>query len=283
MLRPKKSKTPSQPVNVNFEQRELWHRHFDALSSDDREIIEHETRKATAACGSRLAVAKHLSNVRSVLCRDLSNPKQKHQWTLYLKVNLPGLASSRTQAFRDIKAWQAAEERFPPCLLEEFLSSGYALAVRPTVDEPIGKYTKPLQQILAKLGPGELNAKECEAVLLESAAIIKAEAKRNRPGKATLSVEERRERILADIHNSVIARIVDLSSAVEPGDSYTSTRVRDDLELIVSRLMTAIGVDALEAEPRSLPEGFEPLSLSSLEVAASEETSDEAAFVVTAA
>jgi hypothetical protein len=263
-------------------QQEQWLRHFDALSNDDREIIEQETREAKAACGSRLAVAKHLANVRDILCRDLANAKQKRLWTLYLKARLPGLAVSRSQAFRDIKAWETAKENFPAALLDAFLSSGYALSVRPTVEEPLGKNTKPIQRILAKLKSEELNEKQCQIVLADAAAKIKAEAKKNRVHTSALSAQEKRDRILADIHNLVIKRIEELSKAIEDGESYTSMHVRDDLELIVNRLMTGTQTDALELEPKSLPEGFMRLSLPGSAVDSSDETNSETALAATA-
>src|ERR1035437_9221500 len=83
---------------------------------------------------------------------------------------------------------------------------------------------------------------------------------------------------LADIHNSVIRRIAWLSDAIEPGDSYASMHLRDDLELIVNRIMTAAGIDVLELEPRSLPEGFERLSLSDSAPDSSDDATSEAAL-----
>jgi hypothetical protein len=296
----------SKSLSNSEVQQEQWLRHFDALSTDDREIIEQETREAKAACGSRLAVAKHLANVHDVLCHDLANAKQKRPWTLFLMACLPGLAVSRSQAFRDIKAWKKAKKEFPAPFLDAFLSSGYALSVRPTADEPLGKYTKPCERVLAELNSEGLNEKQCETVLAEVAATIKAEAKRNRVGNnKALTAEQKRNRLLADLHNSTIDSFEHLAKAIERGDSYESKEVCDDLQEFVCRLMTAMGVEGLELRQMSLPDGFRRLSLpcsaadsseesaidsleestveSSEETSDSEETNDEVAMATTAA
>jgi hypothetical protein len=48
-------------------------------------------------------------------------------------------------------------------------------------------------------------------------------------------------------------------------------------------MMTAADIKVLEPEPRSLPEGFESLSLPGVAVNSSEETSNETALVAAAA
>jgi hypothetical protein len=101
------------------------------------------------------------------------------------------------------------------------------------------------------------------------------------PGAGTLTTYN--ERIFADIHNSVIRRIEELSKAIERGESYTSMHVCDDMELIVSRLMTDTQIDSLELEPRSLPEGFERLSLRGSVPDSSENATNQAALAATAA
>lgn len=283
MMRPKKLKSTSVLPTTDTQQQEMWHRLFDCLKPQDQETILSETSAARAAGGSRLAVALHLRIVRRVLCDDATNAKQKKLWSAYLAANLPGFSISRAQVFRDISAAEAANETFPPAFLAEFISGGYALNVRPSIEEPLGKFTKPCKQILAKLKSEELNEKQCQTVLAEAAAKIKAEAKKNRVHTSLPSAQEKRDRILADIHNLVIKRIAWLPDAIEPGDSYTSMNLRDDLELIVNRIMTAAGIDVLEVEPRSLPEGFERLSLSDSAPNSSDDATSEAALAATAA
>jgi hypothetical protein len=202
-----------------------------------------------------------LSKVHDVLCRDLKGPKQKHRWSLYLKVTLPGVALSRAQVFKDITAWRKAEESFPTPLLDEFLSDGYAFNVRPSVEEPLGKFTEPCQHLLAKLGLEELDERQCRYILGEAATTIKQTAKKSCPRNTPRSADEKRERILAQIHESFLRGMEELTKAVESGESYSAMRVRDDLEFIFGRLMTATQVDALELEPRVLPDGFKRLSV----------------------
>ncbi len=255
----KKRKSASPTTTSNSQQQELWHRHFGNLDPQVKQTIECETRAARAAGGSRLAVAMSLLTVRRILCGDATNPKQKQLWSAYLAVNLPGFYISRSQVFTDIKAAKVARETFPAAFLDEFLASGYALNVRPTVEEPIGKYTKPCQQILAKLKHEELSGKECQTVLAEAAAFIKADAKRSRLARPTLSIQEKRQAIYAEIHNAVISGIEQLSNATEPGYSYSADDVRCDLELILGRIMTAVPLDALDVETRNLPDGLNRL------------------------
>lgn len=279
----KKHKPSHSPkAKTSDEQQEQWLRHLATLNRSDQEIIKRETDAAKAVCGSRLSVAKHLSQVRDILCLDLANAKQKHNWTLYLRVALPGLAVSRSQMFRDILAWRKAEKTFPQLLLEEFLANGYALTVRPTIEQPLGKMTEPIQHILTKRKPEALNGKECETVLVEAAAIIKAGAKKSRHHKSA-SVKEKRDQIYADVHISVVSRIEQLSSTMEPGYSYTLSDIRSDLELIFSRIMTAVGVDDVELEPGRLPEGFKRLSLPSSAVDSSNDATGQVASAATAA
>jgi hypothetical protein len=277
----RKSATPTPPSNS--QQQELWYRCRDGLSPEVRETVENETRAARAAGGSRLAAALHLLVVHDALCGDATNPKQKKLWSAYLAVNLPGFYISRSQVFIDIKAAKVARE-FPAAFLNEFLTSGYAINVRPTTREPLGKFTEPCKQILAKLKPEELSGKECQTVLAEAAAIVKAEAKKNRASKTVLTAEEKRERLVAELHNTTIGYFEDLATeANESGDSYVAMHVRDDLEEFVCRLMTAMDVDALELRQMSLPEGFHRLKLSSSAVDSSDDETSESALAATAA
>jgi hypothetical protein len=255
-----KSSPPSTAKTID-QQQEQWQRHFDALNPDDQEVVQRGTNAAKAVCGSRLAVAKHLSQVRDVLCRNLTNPKQKRKWTLYLQVVLPGLATSRSQVFRDIQAWCQAESMFPALMLDEFLSSGYALSVRPTVEQPLGKMTEPCQHLLSKLHLEELSALQLGTVLSEAANIIKEGAKKSRAPRTRLTVEKNRQRILTTIHEALISGLEDLSKATEPWDEYNAMCLRDDLELIVCRWMTATGIEALDLEQQPLPEGYKSLKL----------------------
>lgn len=257
----KKRKSVSPTPTPITEPTLVWHRHYQALAPDKQETIQRETAAARAAGGSRLAVAMHLMVVRRILRGDATNPKQKKLWSAYLAANLPGFCISRAQVFRDISAAEAAEETFPAVFLAEFISGGYALSVRPSVEEPIGKFTAPCKQILVKLDPEHLSSEECAAVLTEASAIIRAEAKKNRTGKTALTAEDKRESILTSLHNTAVSFFSDLAQAIEPGDSYNAMHVRDDLEEIVCRLMTALGVDALELRQVSLPDGFDRLSL----------------------
>jgi hypothetical protein len=251
---------------------ELWRRHFDCLNSKDKEVILSETRAARAAGGSRLAIAMHLLVVRDMLVGDATNPTQKKLWSAYLAVFLPGLCISRSQLFIDIAAAQSAKQMFSPVFLQTFIEGGYALRVRPTAEEPLGKYTNPCTRILKKLESAELDERQCATVLADASAIIKAEARKNRVAKPALTAEEKRNRILADLHNTTIKYFEDLSKAIEPGDSYESKDVYGDLQDFVSRLMTAMGVDALEPFPRRLPDGFTPLSIPGLVLESSEES-----------
>ncbi len=284
------------PTSSPEQKVELWRHHFDCLNSQDKEVILSETRAAQAAGGSRLSIAMHLLVVRDMLIGDATNPTQKKLWSAYLATFLPGLCISRSQLFIDMAAAKAAKETFTPTFLQAFVSGGYALRVRPTVEEPLGKFTKPTRHILLNMKGGDLGEKECLEVLSEASAIIKAEAKKNRDTKPTLTAEEKRNRILADLHNNTIGYFEDLAKAIEAGDSYDSKDVYGDLQDFVSRLMTAMGVDALEPFPRSLPAAFNRLSLpgsavdsseesavnSSEETTDSEATSDEAAMAATA-
>jgi hypothetical protein len=182
-------------------------------------------------------------------------------------VSLPGCESARffhqpgssLQGHQCCGGAAAAENIFSTTFLSVFISSGYALNVRPTVEEPLGKFTEPSKHGLSHLRGDELGEAECLELLADVAPKIKAKAKKNRPAKSVASAQEKRERILADIHNHVIKRIAWLPDAIEPGDSYTSMHLRDDLELIVNRIMTAAGIDVLELEPRPLPDGYESL------------------------
>jgi hypothetical protein len=204
-------------------------------------------------------------------------------WSVYLAANLPGFSISRAQIFRDIDAAEQAERLFPQVsFLKVFVDSGYALNVRPTVDLPLGKFTKPCEHILGQLSSQELGDKECLSVLADAAADIKAQAKQNRIIKPTLTVQQRRNHIYADIHDAVVSGMQKLSRTVERGYSYTLTDFRDDLETIVGRLMTAVGLDVLDVETKSLPDGFNPLSLpgSAVDYSESGETT-EAAFAAT--
>lgn len=253
------------------------------LNPSDQEVIQRETDAAKAVSGSRLSVAKHLSQVREVLCRDWANPKQKHNWTLYLRVALPGLAVSRSQMFRDILSWRKAEETFPQLLLDEFLANGYALTVRPTIEQPLGTMTEECQHLLSKLHGEELNAVQYRGILSEAADRVKTKAKENRAPRVRKSADEKRSRILKDIHEAVISGLEDLVRAIEPGESYPARRVRDDLEEIVCRLMTATDVDDLELRQMSLPEGFEWLSLPDSAPDSSNDATSNAALAATAA
>lgn len=265
MSRYKKSKSspPHTPSEIE-QQQEQWRRRFDSFSPEKQHLIVSETIAAQEACGSRLAVARHLSLIHDALCLDLKTSKQKREWTLFLKAVLPGLALSRSQVFKDIKAWRVAQETFPAQLLDEFFANGYALSVRPTVEQPLGKMTEPCKHVLEQLGDDELSLVQYRMVLSEAANIVKDNAKKNRAPRTPESAEEKRDRLLADFHNLAVGHLEDLAKAIEPGESYTSMRVRDDLEIIVRRLMVATGVEALELEPRSLPEGYRSLNLPAL-------------------
>lgn len=259
--RNKSASSPPPKPTTSDQQQEQWERHFATLAPEDQECIERETREAKAVSGSRLGAAKHLSKVHDVLCRDLKNPKQKRQWTLYLRVTLPGVAVSRSQMFRDIQAWRVAQDTFRPEFLNEFLSSGYAFNVRPTVEQPLGKMTEPCQQILAKLKPEELNGVQFRTVLAEAANIVKENAKKNRAPRTPLSADEKRSQILKGIHETVLSGLEDLARAIEPGQKYPTSNVRDELEEIVGRLLTATGIETLELERRVLEDGYRSLSL----------------------
>jgi hypothetical protein len=261
MSRQKRKSSPPPTPTTSEQQQEQWERDFAALNPDDQEVVRRGTDAAKAVCGSRLAVAKNLSQVRDVLCRDLTNPKQKRKWTLYLQVMLPGLATSRSQTFRDIQAWRVAQDTFRPEFLNEFLSSGYAFSLRPTIEQPLGKMTEPCQHRLEELGTTPLNSLQLRTVLMDAADAVKRKAKENRAPRPSLTAEQKRNRILKDTHEAVINGLEDLSKAIEQREEYSAMRLRDDLELIVNRLMTATGIPALESEPRELPEGFKSLSL----------------------
>jgi hypothetical protein len=198
-------------------------------------------------------------------------------------LRLPGLAVSRSQAFRDIKAWETAKEKFPVALLDAFLSGGYALSVRPTVEEPLGRYTKPCKQVLAKLKSEQPNEKQCATVLDEATAIIKAKAKKNRAAETPLTADEKHDRLLKDFHNLAVSYFEDLAKAVLPGESYSARDVRDDLEAFLCHFLTAAGLDVLEFEPRSLPEGYKSLSLPGSVPDSSDTATRQAALAATAA
>jgi hypothetical protein len=280
----KKRKSASPIPTSNSHQQELWCRHRDCLSPEVRETVERETNLARAAGGSRLSVALHLLIVRRILCGDATNSKQKKLWSAYLAANLPGFSISRAQVFKDISAAAAAQEVFPTTFLNAFVNSGYALNVRPTVVQPLGKFTEPSKHRLSKLPSDELGEQECLELLALAAEAIKAEAKRNRNDKPTVTLQVKRDGIYADIHNSVIRGMEKLSRAIEPGYSYTATDFRDDLETIVGRLMTAAGFDALDAETKNLPEGFNRLNVPGSAVESSDtDDTNEAALAATAA
>lgn len=279
----KKQKSASPTPTSNSQQQELWCRHRDGLSTEEKEIVERETNLARAAGGSRLAAALHLLVVRRILVGAATNPKQKKQWSAYLAANLPGFSISRAQVFKDISAAAVAQELFPTTFLNAFVTGGYALNVRPTVEQPLGKFTEPSKHRLSHLISDELGERECLEVLADVADAIKADAKKKRDEKPTLTLQQRRDGIYADIHNAVVSGIEKLSSAMERGYSYTLTDVRDDLELIVNRIMTAVGIDALELEPRPLPEGFDRLRLSDSASDSSGDATREAAMAATAA
>jgi len=278
----KKRKSASPTPTSNSHQQELWCRHRDCLSPEERETVERETNAARAAGGSRLAVALHLLVVRRILCGDATNSKQKKLWSAYLAANLPGFSISRAQVFKDISAAAGAEEIFPTTFLNVFVSSGYALNVRPTVEQPLGKFTEPSKHRLSHLTGDELGEPECLEVLANVADAIKAEAKRNRDNKPVVSLQQQRDGIYADIHNSIVSGMEKLSRAIEPGFSYTTTDFRDDLETIVGRLMTAVGFDVLDVETKNLPEGFKRLSAPGSALDSSDETIGETASAATA-
>lgn len=258
----KRKPSPVPTRTTSEQQQEEWERLFATFTPAEKETVERGTKAAKAAAGSRLAVAMNLLQVRDVVCRDLTNPKQKRKWTLCLRVTLPGLATSRSQTFRDMLVVSKAKERFPASLLDEFIASGYALNVRPTAEEPLGRMTKPLLHVLEQIGDDvELNSAQCRTVLAEAANIVKKNAKESRAPRTPRSAEEKRERILHSIHEVVISSLEDLAKAIEPGDEYPARNLRDDLELIVGRLLTATGIEALDLELRSLPEGYECLNL----------------------
>jgi hypothetical protein len=252
----------SQPPTLTTEQAlEQWLRHFDTLSADQRAIVEQQTLAAREASGSRLAVAKHLSSVRSVVCANLTNPKQKRMWTLFLRAKLPGLAFSRSQVFKDMQGWEAAQKMFPAAFLDSFLKTGYALAVRPSVDAPLGKYTEPCQHVLSQLGTEDLSESQMEQVLAEVVQMLKDDAKKSRVPQAKKTAEEKRVKALSDVHEYIIAQLLNLAEAVEPNEKYTTMHLRDDLELIMGRVMTATNMEVLDAEPKSLPKGFSKLAV----------------------
>lgn len=199
--------------------------------------------------------------VRRILVGDATNPKQMKLWSAYLAANLPGFCISRAQVFKDISAAAAAEELFPATFLSVFIESGYALNVRPTAEAPLGKFTEPSKHRLSHLTGDALGEKECLEVLADVADAIKAEAKKNRPIKPTLTVQQQRGVIYANIHNAIVSGVVQLSGTTEPSYAYTLTDVRDDLELILGRIMTAARLDVLDVETKNLPEGFNRLSL----------------------
>ena len=279
----KKKKSASPTATSNSQQQELWCRHRDFLSPEEKETVERETRAARAAGGSRLAAAMHLLVVRRILVGDATNPKQMKLWSAYLAANLPGFSISRAQVFKDISAAAAAEKLFPATFLGVFIDHGYALNVRPTAEAPLGKFTEPSKHCLSHLTGVELGERECLEVLADVAATIKAEAKSNRNNKPSLTLQQQRDAIYADIHNDVVSGIEKLSHAIEPGFSYTMTDFRDDLETIVGRLMTAAGFDVLDVETKNLPEGCNRLSFSGSAVDSSDDKTSEAALAATAA
>jgi hypothetical protein len=257
----KKQKSASPTPTSNTELLNDWHKHRDGLTTEEKALIDRETAAARAAGGSRLAAARHLLVVRRFLVGDATNPKQMKLWSAYLAANLPGFSISRAQVFKDISAAKAAEELFPATFLNVFIDSGYALNVRPTAEAPLGKFTEPSKHRLSHLMGDELGEQECLEVLADVADAIKAEAKRNRPTPTPQSADEKRSRILKAIHEAVIDGIEDLAKAIEPGEEYSAMRLRDDLETIVCRVLKATGIDALELEPKALPEDFKSLSL----------------------
>lgn len=263
----------------------VWHRHHEALTREEKETIERETAAARAAGGSRLAVAMHLMVVRRILRGDATNPTQKKLWSAYLAANLPGFSISRAQVFRDIDAAEAAEELFPQVgFLKVFVDSGYALNVRPTVQQPLGKFTEPCKHRLSHLTGDELGEPGYLEVLADAADAIKAEAKRNRIAKPEVTLQVKRDGIYADIHNAVVSGMEKLSRAIEPGFSYTMRDFRDDLETIVGRLMTAAGFDVLDVETKNLPEGFNRLNVPGSAVDSSDTNhTSETALAATAA
>lgn len=218
----KKRKSASPTPTSNTEPMLVWHRHYEALAAEKQETIKRETAAARAASASRLAVALHLMVVRRILVGDATNPKQMKLWSAYLAANLPGFSISRAQVFKDISAAAAAEELFPATFLSAFIDGGYALSVRPTAEAPLGKFTEPSKHRLSHLTGDELGERECLEVLADVAAAIKAEAKKNRI-KPTLTIQQQRDGIYADIHNDVISGMEKLSRAIEPGFSYTMT------------------------------------------------------------
>ena len=245
------------------QQREHYFHHLDTLDPAERQTIEHETAAAREACGSRLAVAKHLSKVHDILCRDLKNPRQKTHWTEYLRVTLPGLAGSRSQIFKDILAWREAKNNFPAPFLDAFFSSGYAMKVRPTVDDPLGKYTEPCKQILLKCGDLDMSAEQANVILSEAANSIaqQVKAKRDarkeeRKARENRSADERRRDLLLRIHTSVIDGMKALAETVEDGETYTAINLRDDVEAILSLILKATGTTDIEVTPRPLPDGY---------------------------
>lgn len=284
MPRPKKAKKQSVPPTNKFEEQvELWHRHFNSFNSQEQETILSETRAAQAAGGSRLAIAMHLLVVRNMLNGEATNPKQKKLWSAYLAVFLPGLCISRSQLFIDLAGAEAAQKAFPPKFLQAFISGGYALRMRPTEQEPLGKFTAYCQHLLTKLGhqPDEAESK---FLLAEAAANIKADAKKSRVKKAALTADEKRKSILEALHNMTLRSFEDLAEAIEIGESYTPMRVRDDLEEFVCRLMTAMEIDDLELRQMPLPEGFNRLNLPDSAVNSSKtDDTSEAALAATAA
>lgn len=281
----KKRKSASPTATSNTEQMLVWHRHYEALTPEKQETIQRETSAARAAGGSRLAVALHLQVVRRILVGDATNPTQKKLWSAYLAANLPGFSISRAQVFKDMSAAAAAQELFPTTFLNAFVTSGYALNVRPTVEQPLGKFTEPSKHRLSHSKGDELGEKECLEVLAAAAEAIKAEAKRKRDEKPKkLTAEQKRKRILADLHNDTIGYFERLAKAIEPGDSYTAMHLRDDLEEFLCRLMTAMEIDALEPRQISLPDGFKPLNLTGSAVDSSKtDDTNEAALAATAA
>ncbi len=256
----KTTRSVSKPQDIDV-QREQWRRYLETLPPEESAIVQQETDAAKVACGSRLTVAKHLSRVHDILCRDLKNAKQKKQWTVYLRVSLPGLAISRSQVFKDIKAWERARTMFPASFLDSFLSSGYALAVRPSVDAPLGKYTEPCQHVLSHLGEVNPTKEQVEQVLTDVVQMLKREAKNSHVPPAKKTAEEKRLKALSDVHEAVISQLLNLIEAVEPNEKYTKMHLRDDLELIIGRLMAATEMDALDIEPRDFPDDFSTLTV----------------------
>jgi hypothetical protein len=257
----KKRKSASPTPTSNTELLSDCHQHRAGLTTEEKAFIDRETDAARAAGGSRLAAAKHLLIVRRFLVGDATNPKQKKLWSAYLAANLPGFCISRSQVFKDMKAAEIAEEIFPAAFLNEFVTGGYALNLRPTVEEPLGKFTEPCQQILAKLKSEELNAVQFRTVLSEAASIVKENAKKNRAPRASESADEKRARIMKAIHEAILDGLEDLALAIEEGDEYPTSNGRDELEEIVGRLLTATEIETLDLGQRRLPEGYRSLNL----------------------